>query len=655
MKTKLFVLGVACACALLAPAPAAAQASRLGPTFNLGGTTNPALLPDVAHDPVNNRWLQVSGNGFIEGHLLNSTGGTVGAFRINATAGYVQNPRVEYGGDGYLVTWHETIGNLAYVRGRIVSTDGVPQGGDIAISGGGSSWLAGVAIGYSTASREFIVAWVGNFGVTDDIHAQRLSSTGTLVGGLILISSGSADWDREPAIAYNPDTDQYYVAYASYSRSNYGYVSGRRIQAGTGAFVGGIQQFATNIASRIPSISYNTATAQYLLVWWHQSSGGVAFYGQVLNGPDASPVGGVKVISSYYVAYDALDVDYNEPSGEFLLVTHGRNWEDAAVSLRSTGDPMDNGFVLTNTPDFRAVKNGDGNFNPRMAASKSEKKWLAVTSSGFASTAAQFAGSGGAGAGGGAAGGGTTAPPPTAPVSAPRMSIDVPRTGSTVANTFSVAGWALDLGSPSGTGIDSVQVWAYPTTGAAPTFVGVAALGVSRPDVGAAFGSSRFGVSGYSLAGTLPGGTYDLIVYAHSTVTYSFNNSQSVRITVLAPQSLPQMAVDLPGPGQAISQNFRVAGWALDAASSAGTGVDAVDVWAYPVAGGDPLWVGSATIGVYRPDVGAAFGSARYSSSGFDLNVNGALPRGDYNLVVFARSSVIGSFNNSVLVRIRVL
>jgi hypothetical protein len=115
------------------------------------------------------------------------------------------------------------------------------------------------------------------------------------------------------------------------------------------------------------------------------------------------------------------------------------------------------------------------------------------------------------------------------------------------------------------------------------------------------------------------------------------------------------MAVDLPGVGQGISQNFRVTGWALDAASTSGTGVDVVDVWAYPVAGGSALFVGSATVGTYRPDVGAAFGASRYSASGFDLNVSGALPRGDYNLVVFARSSVIGSFNKSMVVRIRVL
>ena len=186
-------------------------------------------------------------------------------------------------------------------------------------------------------------------------------------------------------------------------------------------------------------------------------------------------------------------------------------------------------------------------------------------------------------------------------------------------------------------------------------FVGVATQGVSRPDVGTAFGSARFAASGYTLGGTLPAGSYDLVVFAHSTVTGTFNNSKSVRIAVLPPLSKPRMAVDLPGVGQSISQNFRVSGWALDLASTSGTGVSNVDVWAYPVAGGNALWVGSATLGTSRPDVGAAFGASRYSASGFDLNVYGALPRGDYNLVVFARSSVIGSFNNAVSVRIKVL
>ncbi len=672
MKTNHFALVTAwaCALALLSPSPAAAQAARAGATFSLGGTTSPVILPDVAFDYVNNRWLQVAGNGFIEGHLLNQGGGTIRGTRVNASGNYAQTPRVEFspdiadGAGGYLVTWHETIGNMAYVRGRLLNANGIPISGDIPIGPGGSSWLAGAAVSYSTKSHEFLVAWVGSFGVTDDIHAQRVSAAGGLLGGLILVSTGSGDWDREPSIAYNPRSDQFYVAYASYSQANYGYVSGRRIQAGSGAYVGGIQLLATNLASRIPSVTYNYDLHQFLVVWHHSYSGGAAFYGQVLNAADASLVGGLRVISSYYVAYDALDIDYNPVAGEFLLVTHGRNWEDAAVSIRSNGVPFDNGFLLTNTAEVRALKPNptanDGNYNPRVAASLIDKKWLMVTSSVFAAVHGQFAMTSGAGGGGSPAPTPAPAPVPTpppapSPVPAPRMSVDVPATGSTVANGFTVGGWALDLGSSSGTGVDSVQVWAYPTTGAAPMFVGVATQGVSRPDVGTAFGNARFGSSGYTLAGTLPAGSYNLAVFAHSTVTGTFNNSKSVRVTVLPPASKPRMAVDLPGVGQSISQNFRVSGWALDLASTSGTGVNAVDVWAYPVAGGNALFVGSASVGASRPDVGGAFGASRYSASGFDLTVNGALPRGEYNLVVFARSAVIGTFNNSRVIRIRVL
>lgn len=648
MKTKLLALGMACACALFSAPPAQAQASRLGPTFNLGGTTAPVILPDVAHDPVNNRWLQVAGNGFIEGHLLNATGGTIGAFRINATVGYVQNPRVEFGGDGYLVTWHETIGNLAYVRGRMVSTDGVPLGGDLAIGPGEASWLAGAAIAYSTASREFLVTWVGNFGATDDILAQRLSSDGTLVGDLILISDGSADWDREPAVAYNPDTDQYYIAYAAYSRSNYGYVSGRRIQAGTGAYVGGIQQFATNLASRIPSISYNTATAQYLLVWHHTYSGGAAFYGQVLNGADASPVGGVRVMSSRYVAYDALDVDYNEPSGEFLLVTHSQTWEDAAISIRGSGDPIDNGFILTNTTDFRAIKAGDGNFNPRMAPSKSEKKWLVVTSSGFASTAGQFAQSGSSG--GGSVGGGGN------PARGPRLVVDQPNSGGTYGGRVLVQGWAVDTAAPAGTGIDSVHVWAFPAGGGPGVLVGAATLGVARLDVGSYLGDYRFTNSGYQIVARLPPGTYDLGVYARSTVTNVFGTVKVIRVVVTAPPTDPIMAVDTPTANQTLSQNLSISGWAADRAADAGSGVDAVHAWAYRIVGGvyqAPVFVGAATLGISRGDVATAFGMPQLQASGYVLS--GLLPRGDYDLVVFARSTVTGTFNHWTIVRIRVV
>ncbi|MEE8346218.1 MAG: N-acetylmuramoyl-L-alanine amidase, partial [Dehalococcoidia bacterium] len=77
----------------------------------------------------------------------------------------------------------------------------------------------------------------------------------------------------------------------------------------------------------------------------------------------------------------------------------------------------------------------------------------------------------------------------TIEVPSPIMSLDAPGAGATVQQPFRVAGWAIDRGAPSGTGVDAVHVYAYPAdgsgapTGASPVFLGAALYGASRPDV----------------------------------------------------------------------------------------------------------------------------------------------------------------------------
>ncbi len=116
----------------------------------------------------------------------------------------------------------------------------------------------------------------------------------------------------------------------------------------------------------------------------------------------------------------------------------------------------------------------------------------------------------------------------------PMLSIGVPTTGATVSSTFLIGGWALDLRPGSGTGVDAVHVWAYrnPGSGTPPVFWGAAQLGVSRPDVGAAFGA-RFTNSGFNLVvGPVAPGTYDLVVFARSSVTLAFEIFRIARVTV---------------------------------------------------------------------------------------------------------------------------
>ena len=193
-------------------------------------------------------------------------------------------------------------------------------------------------------------------------------------------------------------------------------------------------------------------------------------------------------------------------------------------------------------------------------------------------------------------------------------------------------------------------MYAYPSDSSGvptgPPALGlVAGYGSSRPGVGALYGS-RFTNSGYWLDITgLPAGYYHLVVNARSTVTEAWNEAHRV-IQVAA----PPIALDVPPAGSTVQQPFQVAGWAIDPAAASGTGVDAVHVYAYPsdssgVPTGPPALGLVAGYGSSRPGVGALYGS-RFTNSGYWLDITG-LPPGYYHLVVNARSTVTGAWNEA--------
>lgn len=253
-------------------------------------------------------------------------------------------------------------------------------------------------------------------------------------------------------------------------------------------------------------------------------------------------------------------------------------------------------------------------------------------------------------------GGGSTTAPAPAPApgpSRPALSVDLPANGSTVAQPFAITGWALDGGASGSAGIDFLDIWAYPNpgSGTAAVYLGQARTGGSRPDIAAAFGP-QFGGAGYGIAVKgLPPAVYQIVAFAHSTVTGTFADARTVTVQVNAN---PRMSVDTPGNNQAVGNPFLVAGWATDLAAASGTGVGAVQVWAYPNPGsGAPArFLGSATLGGIRPDV-AAFLGPNAQQSGYGLMVSG-LPAGVYDIAVFMQSTVVGTFTNSQAVRVTV-
>ena len=179
-----------------------------------------------------------------------------------------------------------------------------------------------------------------------------------------------------------------------------------------------------------------------------------------------------------------------------------------------------------------------------------------------------------------------------------------------------------------------------------PIFLGTAQYGLARPDVGGIFGS-RFTRSGYGATiANLSAGTYDIVAMALSKTTGGWDVSRVRRITV-APSVF--LTVDTPRPNAIKPGSFEIAGWALDFHATTDTGIDLVHVWAYknPGSGTPPIFAGSATMNVPRPDVGAAFG-ARYATAGYFLAVSGLTP-GVYALVLYPHSSTGGFQSPTVL------
>ena len=156
------------------------------------------------------------------------------------------------------------------------------------------------------------------------------------------------------------------------------------------------------------------------------------------------------------------------------------------------------------------------------------------------------------------------------------------------------------------------------------------------------------------IAGAGPGGGPHVRVFDGATTSemlsmFAFDASQAGGVFVAAPVLSAHITVDIAA--RTTGSEVRVAGWALRAIAADTSGNDAIHVWALPVTGGTPVFVGAASSRVARTDVAAFFGG-EFLMSGFDFT--GTLASGTYDLVVFARNSRTLKFNQTRVIRVTV-
>lgn len=114
------------------------------------------------------------------------------------------NPNVAFGGTNYLVVWRQDLAsNSSIILGQRLARTGEPIGGAFAINTVPGSKDLGLQASLAFNGTDFLVVWSDERSAGNpDIYAQRIGTTGNLIGGEILIGA-SPEPDLMPAAAFD--------------------------------------------------------------------------------------------------------------------------------------------------------------------------------------------------------------------------------------------------------------------------------------------------------------------------------------------------------------------------------------------------------------------------------------------------------------------
>jgi hypothetical protein len=244
------------------------------------------------------------------------------------------------------------------------------------------------ALAYNTRANEYLMVYEGTTSVTNDIgdiYGLRLDGAGSPIGAPfpITTTSQSNNEFNPPGVAYNPDLDQYLVAW---SRDDDESVRARRVSA-TGVPIAPGDGIITTGQDDVESteVAYSPQSREYLVVWKGNNDNVGRVRGQRLTadarevGPTDFELGGSATLRTD----DAVSIAYNATSQEYFVVFRARigatggEYEIFGQRLALDGSQV-------GPDDFRISDMGpDGNTNfvaqpPRVAWDSRLNEYLVV-------------------------------------------------------------------------------------------------------------------------------------------------------------------------------------------------------------------------------------------------------------------------------------
>ncbi len=596
-------------------------------------------------------WISIDAGKYnVYARRVGPTGASLGAIIAVSTAtDYEREPVVSYNpsSNAYLVAWagYNDAGKYAYVRGRTIRVGSDAPGPLVQYQKASSTYLPSLAV--NTSTNQYLLTWYQTVAGVKAIYGSLINPDGAAATVPKALNTKYAFYDGND-LDYNPISGTYLGVGHGVTYDDTGFEISSTLVPQSPFYItatAGILGATATSGNYNPRVAPSTSTKNWLVV---TATNYKQLTGQLIQTPSQDG-GGTPPPPPPPGSQPLMDVGTPSNGGTVMMPLTISGW--AVDKGAATGPGVDavHLYAYPNPGSGQpAVFLGVANYGLSRADVANVLDDSQFINSGFLLSIdgleagtyriVAFAHSTVANAF-------NQAKAVTVTVKGTRMSLDSPANHTTGPAPLFVSGWAADNSGSSGTGVDAVHVYAYPDPGSntPAIFLGVAAYGLVRSDVAGLLGSARFQNSGFLLSvSNLTAGSYRLVAYAHSSVRNAFTAVRTADVTITAG---PQLAVDTPTNNASVPASFAVNGWAIDLTAPSGTGVNAVHVWAYPVLGGSPLFVGAAQLGITRTDVANAFG-ARALSSGFTVPATLPLPKGSWVLHIFARSTATGTFNN---------
>jgi len=277
-------------------------------------------------------------------------------FLISRAEGTVRGaPAIAYNDDlaQYLVVWVDGRENAAYwdIYGQIISSGGIPQGGNFVIRDEAAAILAYPDVAYDTVNERYLVAW---YDLTEvDVEGQLLNSDGSAFGSAFNIAEGtSGDMRAYPAVAFRADQQYYLVVYQGGAAGDLN-IYGKRIDASGSV---GVTEYAVSTATgdqTDPDVSLDTSTnGDFLIVWEDGRTATDQIYGCLMYS--------TWFLGAEFAIASVADPVYNPAvafnpaagtAGEWLVAYQrdiGGDDQIRARRVTAAGVPAGDGFTICN-------------------------------------------------------------------------------------------------------------------------------------------------------------------------------------------------------------------------------------------------------------------------------------------------------------------